>query len=181
MYIKNLPQVAVAELEEAFRKTRDGREKLKYHALWLLARGYKRAEVKNIIGRDKNTLGRWVTAYNQYGLSGLKNKPQPGNHRKLTKQQKDRIKEWLNTQTPKALGCDSRFWSIEFLQRLVKDKFGVTYQSRESYRKLLIYCGFSYHKVDKENRKRDPHLIKRFEDKLKKDSRGIREKMVWYW
>lgn len=181
MYIKNLPQVAVAELEGAFRRTKDGREKLKYHALWLLARGYKRAEVINIVGKDKNTLGRWVTVYNRDGLLGLRNKPQPGNHRKLTKQQKDQIKELLNTKTPKALGYDGRFWSIELLKRLVKDKFGVIYQSRESYRKLFIYCGFSYHKPDKENKKRNPHMVKRFEDNLKKDSRGIRKKIVWYW
>ena len=181
MRMRNLPSAAVVALEKAFKKARNGREKIRFQALKLLTQGYTREESAKITGASIHTLGRWVTNYNKNGLLGLTEKPQPGNHHKLTKQDKLKIKKLLHNNAPDQLGYEGKFWNIKLLRRLIKDKFGLEYKSKESYRKLLHFAGFSFHKPKGVNKKRNGHMVKRFEDKLKKDSGDTREKIVWYW
>lgn len=181
MYLKNLPRSEAVVLETAFKTAKNPREKLRFQALWLLTRGYTRDAAAAIVAKSKSSLGNWVTAFNRHGLDGLKNKPSPKNHRFLTDQQKDQVKHLITTKAPTDLGYPGSFWNLHGLKLMVKDKLGVSYRSFESYRQLLIRCGFSYHRPGKQNFRKQPHLARRFEDKLKKDSRGIWEKMVWYW
>jgi transposase len=181
MYLKNLPRSEAVVLETAFKKAKNVREKVRFQALWLLTQGYSRAAVTTIVAKSKGSLGNWVTAFHQHGLDGLKNKPSPKNHRLLTDQQKDQVKRLITTQTPADVGYPGSFWTTRAVNLLVNDTFGVGYRSPESCRRLLIRSGFSYHKPEKQNQRKHPHLVKRFEDKLKKDSRGISQTMVWYW
>src|ERR1700738_3223684 len=102
--MRNLSQEQVEVLGKAFKKTQKGQEKIRYHALWLLGRGYKRKEVLTILGISKQVLGNWVTIYNKSGLKGLETKAQPGNHHKLTKVQKQKIKNLITVNTPSQLG-----------------------------------------------------------------------------
>lgn len=180
--MKNLSREQVVGLEKAFKEAKTGREKIRFEAVWLLARGYKRKEVLTILGISQQALGSWVTQYHKLGLSGLNNRPQPGNHHKLTKVQKDQPKSIVTTQTPQKSGLDGQFWSIESLAQLVNQKFGVNYQSKESYRALFHYCGFSFHKPRKVNLRQSEHMQVRFEETLKKDLRtGVTEKIRWSW
>lgn len=180
--MRNLPNEQVIALEKAFRKAKRGREKIRYQALWLLSRGYKRAEVIKLLGISKQTLGGWVTRYKKDGLKGLLDKAQPGNHHKLTKKQKTSIKALINTQTPLQLGFKGQFWNIETLEGLIKEKFNVRFHSRESYRSLLHWCGFSFHKGAKVNIKQSEYTKVRFEETLKKDSKtGLIRKIRWSW
>lgn len=181
MRLHHLPREQVEALEKEFRRARSPNEKLKYQAIRLLNQKYTWGQVSEIVGKSKRTLGEWVSAYNRQGLSGLKVKPQKGNNHKLTKEQKEEIKKLITQKKPEELNIEGRFWNIPLLKRLVKDKFNLTYESPESYRRLFKYCGFSFHKPNKVNKKQKDAMIKRFEVDLKKDSKGIKEKMVWYW
>lgn len=180
--MRNLPMEQVIALEKAFKKEKRGREKLRYQAIWLLARRYKRAEVVNLLGISKQALGGWVTIYKRFGLLGLKDKLQPGNHHKLTRKQKKKVKQLITTSSPKELGLKDSFWSITTLKQLVKEKFKVEFKSKESYRQLLHFCGFSFHKPKKVNQRQSEHMRVRFEEILKKDSKtGVVEKIKWSW
>lgn len=180
MYLKNLPRSEAVVLETAFKTAKNPGEKLRFQALWLLTRGYSRAAAAGIVAKSQGSLGNWVLAFNRHGLDGLKNRPPPKNHRLLTDKHKDQVARLITTKTPADLGIPGSFWSIPNLKLLVKDELGVAYRSPESYRQLLIRSGFSYHQPEKRNYRKQPRLVKRFEDKLKKDSRGISAKMVWY-
>lgn len=179
--MKNLPGEQVGLLESAYKKAKKVRERQRLHALRLLAKGYKRKEVQEILDISEQALGEWVTKYHKHGLKGLADKPQPGNHHKLTKEQKQIIKELLTTHFPDKLGYTGRFWDTEQLGRLVKDKYGVRYRSLDSYYRLFAFCGFTYHKPDKVNKRQRITTKKAFEEKLKKDWRGIAREMGWYW
>ncbi len=37
------------------------RERERWHALWLLARGWTAAQVADTLGRDPHTIGQWLT------------------------------------------------------------------------------------------------------------------------
>jgi Homeodomain-like domain len=43
------------------------RERERWHALWLLARGWPAAEVATALGRDPHTVGAWLDAFEQGG------------------------------------------------------------------------------------------------------------------
>jgi transposase len=179
--IKNLPREQVEILEKAYRKAKRVKEKQRLQALLLLRGGYKRKEVQNIIRISKQTLGDWITRYNKYGLKGLADKPQPGNHHILTKDQKQTIQTLITSKTPEELGYKDKFWDLDKLKQLIKDRFNLTYRSNTSYRKMFHLSGFSFHKPDKVNKKQNKQTIKNWEENIKKDWRGTAKKMGWYW
>lgn len=47
------------------------RERERWHALWLLARGWSAAQVAEALERDAHTIGHWVEAFRQKGPAGL--------------------------------------------------------------------------------------------------------------
>ncbi len=179
--LKKLSKGKKKGIKEAYFKAKNPNDKIRYLGLKLLSEGYKRSQVSAITGRSLQAIGNWVTAYNKKGLDFLKDKRKTGNRKKLTNLQKVRVSELINAKTPEELGYEGRFWNIALLQRLVKEEFAVTYKSSQTYRDLFFYAGFSFHKPGKVNKNQKPHMRKRFEQEIKKNSKNIGEKMVWYW
>lgn len=179
--IKNLPGEQVELLEQAFKKARKRREIIRFQALLLLTEGYKRKEVAKIVKVSTHVLEDWVTAFNKAGITGLYEKPQPGNHRKLTKNQKEILKKLITTKTPENTGLAGVFWSPSLVSQLIRKEYNISYQ-REAARKLLHSYGLSFHKPEKVNKRQKYGDKLRFEEKLKKDSKtGHVEVIRWYW
>lgn len=175
--MKNLSREQVDFLEYACKKEKNVRKKQRLQAIRLLTKGYKRAEVQEIFGISKQALGDWVTRYNKDGLEGLEDKPQPGNHHKLTLKQKQTIRRLITTKTPEELELEGRFWNPQQLARLVNKKFHVLYRSMDSYYRLFAFCGFTYHKPDRVNKRQTVSSKKAFEAKLKKEWRDIAKEL----
>ena len=47
------------------------RERERWHALWLVARGWTAAQVAEALERDPHTIGEWLDAFRQAGPEGL--------------------------------------------------------------------------------------------------------------
>jgi transposase len=47
------------------------RERERWHALWLLARGWSEAQVATALERDAHTIGAWVNAFGAAGATSL--------------------------------------------------------------------------------------------------------------
>lgn len=47
------------------------RERERWHALWLLARGWNSSDTAEALGRDPHTIGRWASAFGEGGPSAL--------------------------------------------------------------------------------------------------------------
>jgi transposase len=47
------------------------RERERWHALWLLARGWSATQVAEALERDAHTIGDWVGGFRQQGPAGL--------------------------------------------------------------------------------------------------------------
>jgi transposase len=47
------------------------RERERWHALWLRARGWTAAEVAEALGRDPHTVGAWLEAFERDGPAAL--------------------------------------------------------------------------------------------------------------
>lgn len=168
-------------LERFFKKTKDWRAKMRSQGVLLRAKGYSLQEITNILGKKEGTIRGWTRAFREHGVGGLIPKPQPGNHRRLTKEQKEEIKAVIKSKEPRQLDIRTRsktkprFWNVPVLKNFIKEQYSIEYQSDRSYHRLLHYCGFSFHKPVGNDKRQDPEKVKKFEEELKQKLEQIRE------
>lgn len=176
------PQSKITQLKKFLKTTKRPDERDRARAILKLIEGKRRKEVTDFFDITLTTLGVWQQNFKKQGADGLRTKPQQGNRYKLSREKKEGIKRVINKQTPKEVGLRGVFWTVPLLRSYVKREYHVSYQSTNTYRELFKFCGFSYHKPDRVNKRQNPHMRKRFdEDTLKKRSDGTVEKVVWYW
>lgn len=171
----------IKKLQKFLRKTKDPNERDRARAVLKLKEGRKRRDVANIFDVNIATIDVWHRQFKRHGIKGLQTKPQKGNNRILTVKQKREIKKTITNQQPSQVNLIGRFWNVPLLKAYVKQRYGCVYRSPVSYTRLFAYCGFTYHKPNKVNKKQSPHMRKRFEKALKKSSNGIKETIAWYW
>jgi transposase len=59
------------EVRERMYRAATPRERERWHAVWLLARGWSAAQVAEALERDPHTVGDWLAAFRQAGPAGL--------------------------------------------------------------------------------------------------------------
>jgi Homeodomain-like domain-containing protein len=58
-------------VRERMYRAPNPRERERWHALWLLARGWPTAQVADALDRDPPTIGQWLANFRQAGPRGL--------------------------------------------------------------------------------------------------------------
>jgi transposase len=61
----------VKTVRESVYRAPTARERERWHALWLLARGWSATQVAEALERDAHTIGHWVEAFREKGPAGL--------------------------------------------------------------------------------------------------------------
>jgi hypothetical protein len=61
----------VRRVREQMDRAPTPRERERWHALWLLARGWSAAQVAEALERDPHTIGEWLAAFGRSGPAGL--------------------------------------------------------------------------------------------------------------
>jgi transposase len=64
-------QISSADAREQIYRAKTPRERERWHALWLLSRGWPAAQVAQALERDAHTIGEWLTAFAQDGPGAL--------------------------------------------------------------------------------------------------------------
>ena len=64
-------ELNVSGVRERMYRAPTPRERERWHAMWLLARGWSAAQVAEALGRDAHTIGDWIKAFEQKGPAGL--------------------------------------------------------------------------------------------------------------
>ena len=171
--IKNIRR-AVHNLETALiHASLTKQEYIRVHAVLLKKKGYSLKEIIDITGKSLVAIQGWITDYNKRGVDGLLTQKRAVAPRaKLSNKEKDHVKQIITDHKPQELGYTGDFWSVPIVKQLVKDEYGVTYETAKAYRDLLHYCGFSYQKAEfidrRKNNQSQGHFKKQFEKKLKK-------------
>ncbi len=185
MRIKNLPEDKLKELDSAFKKSKNTKERNRIQVIRLLAKGYSHSQVTEITELKPPTITELVGKYNKRGITALLLAKHPKNNTKLSTEQKEEIKELLSddTKTPSSLGLgeDLRFWSTPLLKIWVRNKYNIEFKSERSYHRLFQYCGFSFHKPAKIDRKKDSNKRKEFVISAKKRLDGTVKKITLSW
>jgi transposase len=163
------------ELLQAYRNCKDAATRTRYQAVRLYGEGYPVEEIMQITGCSRTSLMEWCRAYRADRSQGLVDKRLGGNRAKLSKLQIEALQQMLHQYTPKErLGskagtANGQFWSVEDLALVVREQYGVGYQSRTSYSQLLHLCGFSYQKTEKVFKSRRETQVADFEEQLEKN------------
>jgi len=64
-------QLDAKALREHMYRAPTARERERWHAIWLLARGWSASQVAEALERDAHTIGDWVEALREKGPAGL--------------------------------------------------------------------------------------------------------------
>jgi transposase len=97
-----------------------------------------------------------------------------GNRSKLQELEIRELTDTLHQYTPrerlgdKSSTAHGRFWSVEDLSLLLREKYSVEYKRRVSYIELLHRCGFSYQKTEKVYKNHSQIKVADFEEELEK-------------
>jgi transposase len=170
-----LTKVEQNELLQAYRACKDAATRTRFQAVRLYGEGYPVDEIMQITGCSRTSLMEWCRAYREDHAQGLVDKRAGGNHAKLSKLQIEELQQILHQYTPKerlgtkASTVDGQFWSVEDLALIVREQYGVEYQSRTSYGRLLHLCGFSYQKTEKIFKSHSATKVADFEESLEKN------------
>jgi transposase len=117
----------------------------------------------------------WCRAYRGDHAQGLVDKRAGGNRAKLSQRQIEELQQLLHQYTPKerlganASSVDGQSWSVEDVAQVVRERYGLEYQSRTSSIHLLRLCGFSYQKTEKVFKSRSEMKVAEFEEQLEKN------------
>lgn len=155
-------------LQHRYKVEKHPKMKERYQMLLLSDKGKGIGEVAEIVAKSIWTVSDLLHAYEAKGLKAIQLKPQPGNHRKLTKQQRKTITTLLK-HIPGYSKIKSPFWTIQAVQTLVTQRFHVLYAAPDSYRALLYESGLSFHRPEKKYREQDPEQVRKWLVNTKKN------------
>jgi transposase len=129
---KGLPEIIESEkeLKELLTKEKDYRAKQRLQALYLLrtSQAKTRLEVSRILGVNRDTVGRWLSSYDEGGINKLLDIGHPkGRPSSLPQQYKEELIDRLSTQ--QGVSSYKELW-LE-----LKKRYGakVTYQGLHQY------------------------------------------------
>lgn len=155
--------------------TTDARELKRLQAVRLYGSGQAMSAVVNVVGSSSRTIQRWVQAYQERGLAGLKPRWQGANANKLSAAQRAEVVQRLQQYEPDQLLSremrirQGHFWTVSDVQVAVKAWYGVDYRANDSYRALLYEAEFSYQRAEGVYRSKPSQAdVAHFEEELEK-------------
>jgi transposase len=98
-----------------------GRER--WHAIWLLTRGWSAAQVAEALERDAHTIGDWLAASREQGPAGLAFEQTGGPPPVLSATEQTELKAAVQ-DTPRAAGIDLANWNGKVVRLFVEQHFG---------------------------------------------------------
>jgi transposase len=133
---------SAAELRRLAAASKHANQSRRLLSIAAVLEGMSRTEAARIGGMDRQTLRDWVHRFNERGPEGLKDSWSKGHPPRLSATQLAELTELVETGPDRAAHGVVRWRRID-LQRVVAERFGVTYHER-TIGKLLKQLGFSH-------------------------------------
>ena len=158
--VKIKPSHTPSELRRLAASTKDANQSRRLLSIAAVLDGMSRSDAARIGGMDRQTLRDWVHRFNAHGPAGLKDNRRRGNPRRLSAAQQAEFAEIVETGPDPAVDGVVRWRRID-LQRVIEERFGVTYHER-TIGKLLTALGFSHISARPRHPKQDGEVIQAF-------------------
>jgi transposase len=128
------------DFKQLSKKASDSRMKMRYLALYHFQRGYNRTQIAEMLGVARGSVNSWVASYLSGGLDALQVRTSPGRPVRLSTQQLEQLKTFIENNAVKPEG--GRLIA-EDVRCYIQATFGVEYQQTNVYR-LMRMLGFSW-------------------------------------
>jgi transposase len=95
---KSVPPLSDADesaLKRLWRQGKNHRERQRAQAVLLSSRGYSLDQLSDILGADRDTISRWLNAWQELAVAGLADAPRSGRPSKLDTQVEQALREIL--------------------------------------------------------------------------------------
>ncbi len=113
---------------DARKLTKETQEQLRKQAIRLRKQGKTFKEIGQIVGVNGNTVWKWWTKYQAYGVASLKagQRGKPiGTNRLLNSSQEEEIRKLICDKTPDQLKLTFALWTRQAIQELIKLRFRI--------------------------------------------------------
>lgn len=127
------------------------------------------SQICSFLFRGDRTIKRWIKNFKECRLASIfSGHIDNENAAKLTKNQKNEIKEILKNP-PSDYGLPKKFWDVPQLKDYIDSRFGVIFESNQSYHYLLKFCDLTFKHPDTFSIKRDEKAIETRMDEIRKE------------
>jgi len=148
-------------LAQLIEETRDVRELKRAVSVKLGERGMATEAVGEVLQVTPRAVRKWRRRYEQEGIEGLQVRNR-GSEGYLSVAQRQEIEDWLGVQET---------ITLEEVRDEIEARYGIVYQSKQSYYDVLDASGLSYHRTEKGNPKRNEAQVLERRDEIKKNWR----------
>ena len=143
------------KLTKLIEETTDVRELKRALSVKLGEAGMATEAIGAVLQVTPRAVRKWRRRYEQEGVEGLHVRYR-GSESYLGVEQRQELEDWLGAQET---------ITIEEVRDEVEARYGIVYQSKQSYYDLLEASGLSYHRTEKGNPNRnEAHVLERREE-----------------
>jgi transposase len=154
-------------LDELIEEARDGREVKRALSVKMERQGIAPAQICQLLNVSPQYVSKWKGAYEAEGAAALV-LGYRGSEGYLSTEQRREVEAWIG-------GHDTL--TVEQVRDYVEARYGVVYQSKQSYYELLEAGGMSYHCSEAANPKRDEDQVVARREEIKKNWRRIERRL----
>ncbi len=148
------------ELRRLAATTKNANQSRRLLSLAAVRDGMNRTEAARIGGMDRQTLRDWVHRFNELGPDGLKDTWSKGNPPRLSPEQQAELERLVEAGPDRAVHGIVRWRRVD-LQRLIAERYGVSYHER-TVGKLLHQLGFSHISARPQHPAQDERIMMEF-------------------
>lgn len=138
-FVSSLSEAQIEQLKDLHRNDQSARVRMRAHSILLSDRGYTVDQIADIYEVHRDTVSRWIDAWEENGFAGLRDKPHSGRPPKLTEAEQELAIELLKeaprsvkTVLAKLYGETGKKISEWTLKRLAKETGMVWKRVRKS-------------------------------------------------
>jgi putative transposase len=132
-------------LAQLIEETTDVRELKRAVSVTLSEGGMETEAIGAVLQVTPRAVRKWRRRYEREGVDGLQVRYR-GSESYLSVEQRQELEDWLGGQET---------LTLEEVRDEMEARYGIVYQSKQSYYDLLDASGLSYHRTEKNNPKRD--------------------------
>jgi transposase len=151
---------SASELRRLAAATKNANQSRRLLSIAAVLDGMNRTEAARIGGMDRQTLRDWVHRFNERGPDGLKDAWSKGNPPRLSQDQQAELAQLVERGPDRAVHGVVRWRRVD-LQRLIAERFGVTYHER-TVGKILKQLGFSHLSARPRHPAQDERIVAAF-------------------
>ncbi len=146
-------------LGQMIAEARDARELKRALSVKMVLAGMATGAIGELLQVTPRYVRKWRGRYEREGVEALRMRYR-GSESYLSVEQRQELEDWLGRQET---------ITLEEVRDELEARYGIVYQSKQSYYDLLEASGLSYHRTEKSNPKRDEAQVLTRREEIKKN------------